>query len=200
MDKDMRQELFGNAELGLLYSGTIGKAHQFDEFILLARELRRRGASVAFCFAGRGNCYQQLREMVTVEDSNITFAGFAEEKLLPLRLAAADIHLISLRQGWEGIVVPSKFFGSLAAGRPLLYCGTLDSCIAKWIQDEKLGFIVTNDTINDISDLLETLSHDKKRLQQMQDRAFMFYKEHFSKEIQCDRWDKSLREYINELI
>jgi glycosyltransferase involved in cell wall biosynthesis len=196
MDNNIRKELFGNAELGLLYSGTIGKAHQFEEFILLARELRQRGASIAFCFAGRGNSYQQLREMVTPEDSNITFAGFIDEKYLPLRLAAADIHLISLRQGWEGIVVPSKFFGSLAAGRPLLYCGTPDSSVAKWIHDENLGFIVTMDTVCDIADILETVCQNKSHLQDLQEHAFSFYQQHLSKKTQWEKWDKSLREFI----
>ncbi|GHT83472.1 hypothetical protein FACS1894137_04640 [Spirochaetia bacterium] len=196
MNAKIRQDLFGKAELGLLYSGTIGKAHQFEEFVLLARELRRRDASVAFCFAGRGNCLQELHEMVTADDSNITFAGFIDEKILPLRLSAADIHLISLRQGWEGIVVPSKFFGSLAAGRPLLYCGTQDSCIAKWINDENLGFIVTMNTIHGIADKLETVCQNKKLLQKMQEHAFSFYQQHFSKKMQWEKWDKSLREFI----
>jgi glycosyltransferase involved in cell wall biosynthesis len=196
MDNNIRKELFGNADLGLLYSGTIGKAHQFEEFILLARELRRRRAPVAFCFAGRGNSYRQLREMVAAEDSNIAFAGFVDEALLPARLAAADIHLISLRQGWEGIVVPSKFFGSLAAGRPLLYCGTPDSSVAKWIREENLGFVVAKDTVCEAADALELLCQDKARLRRMQEHVFSFYRQRFSKQIQREKWDKSLREFI----
>ncbi|GHU02533.1 glycosyltransferase WbuB [Spirochaetia bacterium] len=195
-DSKMRHELFGDAKLGLLYSGTIGKAHQFEEFIFLARELRKRGASIAFCFAGRGNSYQELCDMVTQDDTNITFADFIDEKLLPLRLTAADIHLISLRHGWDGVSVPSKFFGSLAAGRPLLYCGTLKSCIAKWICDENLGFILTMDNINAIADNLETLAHNTDHLQIMQKHAFSFYQEHFSKNKQLEKWNQCLRNCV----
>ncbi|MDR3337204.1 MAG: glycosyltransferase family 4 protein [Treponema sp.] len=195
-DSTIRHELFGNAELGLLYSGTIGKAHQFKEFVLLARELRRRNTSIAFCFAGQGNSYHELQKMITSEDYNIRFAGFIDEVLLPLRLAAADMHLISLRYGWEGIVVPSKFFGSLAAGRPLLYCGTPDSCIAKWIKEEHIGFIIDMDTIELTADRLETLSHNRSQIIQMQEHALLFYNQHFSKEMQWVKWDKILRDYI----
>jgi len=195
-DNKMRQELFGNVTLGVLYSGTIGRAHQFEEFILLARELRKRKASISFCFAGRGNKYKDLQEMVTDEDDNILFAGFVDEKLLPLRLAAADIHMISLRHGWEGIVVPSKFFGSLAAGKPLLYCGTPDTCIAEIIQKEGFGFYLEYSTIKKIADDLEKLSSDKVRLQGMQQSAFLFYNKYFSKKIQQKKWNKYLREYI----
>jgi glycosyltransferase involved in cell wall biosynthesis len=192
----MRSELFGNAQLGILYSGTIGKAHQFEEFVLLARELRKRNASVAFCFAGRGNRYQELQNIVTAGDVNITFAGFIEESRLSLRLAAADMHMISLRDGWEGVSVPSKFFGSLAAGRPLLYCGTSDSCIAQLINEHGLGFIVEKNKIKDIANVLEEFALDKNKIHQMQKHVFLFYNRNFSKKSQLMKWDHSLRDYI----
>jgi glycosyltransferase involved in cell wall biosynthesis len=195
-DTTMRSELFGNAKLGILYSGTIGKAHQFEEFILLARELRKRQVSVAFCFAGRGNRYQELRDMITPEDTNISFAGFIEEERLSLRLAAADMHMISLRHGWEGVSIPSKFFGSLAAGRPLLYCGTPLSCIAQLIRQHELGFVVEKEKIEIMADILEELSHNTHKIRQMQEQAFLFYTKHFSKKLQWTKLDHSLREYI----
>jgi glycosyltransferase involved in cell wall biosynthesis len=195
-DKKMRNDLFGDVKLGLLYSGTIGKAHQFEEFILLARELRRRNASIGFCFAGRGNSYQTLRDMVTNEDSNITFDGFIQEDMLSLRLSAADIHMISLRHGWDGISVPSKFFGSLAAGRPLLYSGTPNSFIAELIKAKKLGFVVEMDSINQIANILEELSHNQYELRSMQERSFQLYHKYFSKKTQWIKWDTSLRDYI----
>jgi glycosyltransferase involved in cell wall biosynthesis len=196
-DANMRFDLFGDAKLGILYSGTIGKAHQFEEFILLARELRKRHSSIVFCFAGRGNRYQELRNMITPEDNNITFAGFIEEGRLLLRLASADMHMISLRHGWEGVSIPSKFFGSLAAGRPLLYCGTPLSCIAKLINEYELGFVVEMDKIKAMADILEDFSYNKHKLQQMQERSFLFYNKHFSKKLQLAKWDNILRDYIS---
>ena len=190
-----RYELFGNAALGILYSGTIGRAHQFEEFIFLARELRRRNASVSFCFAGQGNKYKDLQNMIMPEDNNITFAGFIDEKLLALRLASADIHMISLRHDWEGIVVPSKIFGSLAAGKPLLYCGAPESCIVELIKKENLGFFVEMNNIEFIADRLEELINNKSSLQKMQKSAFLFYKKYFSKKIQCTKWDNCLKDY-----
>jgi glycosyltransferase involved in cell wall biosynthesis len=195
-DIKTRRELFGDAALGILYSGTIGRAHQFEEFILLARKLRRRSASVSFCFAGQGNKFKDLQNMVKTEDTNITFAGFVDEILLPLRLASADIHMISLRYGWEGVVVPSKFFGSLASGRPLLYCGTPNSCVAEIIQRESLGFIINRSSVDDIANHLEKLSKDISGLRNMQEKTFLFYKKYFSKKIQCRKWDNCLRKYI----
>ena len=75
------------------------------------------------------------------------FAGFAPESELEKRLAAADIHLVSLRPEWTGVVVPSKFFGSLAAGRPVVFAGGPDSAIARWIHEFGVGWVLTTDNV-----------------------------------------------------
>ena len=35
-------------------------------------------------------------------------------------LAAGDAHVITIKRGLEGVVVPSKMYGILAAGRPIV--------------------------------------------------------------------------------
>jgi hypothetical protein len=103
--------------------------------------------------------------------------------------------MISLRDGWEGVVVPSKFFGSLAAGRPLLYCGAQESCIAELITNEGLGFVVEINTVSVIADRLEEFSRNKNKIHQMQEQAFQFYNTHFSKKLQWEKLNYSLRDY-----
>ncbi len=77
-DPAVRRDLFGAAELGLLYSGTFGRAHTSSEFLALARELRSE--AVGFCFAGRGNRMEELKTEVTAADANIHFAEFAPKR------------------------------------------------------------------------------------------------------------------------
>jgi colanic acid biosynthesis glycosyl transferase WcaI len=191
---ETRKELFGNAKLTVLYAGTIGKAHEFEHFIALARELRARGADVAFCFAGRGNCYEDLRAMVSEEDTNIGFAGFAAESELDKRLSAGDIHMLSLRPGWDGVVLPSKFFGSMAAGRPLLYEGSTRSSIKTWIEEYDLGYVVNAENVPQIADELCRLAEDPGLLREKQQIAFDCYRERFAKEKVINGWDDLLRE------
>lgn len=197
-EPEIRRKLFGEAKLAILYSGTIGKAHQFEEFIELARILRSRNASVSFCFAGRGNQYQQLRAMVTESDSNISFAGFADEHELELRLSAADIHLLSLRNGWEGLVVPSKFFGSLAAGRPLIYAGCHNSAIRHWIEQFNIGYVLDSSSTSKVADTLVELTKDSTKLQEIQLKTFQTWQEHFSREKVLDSFNIELLRIINE--
>ncbi len=191
----IRKELFGDAKLCLLYSGSFGRAHSFAEILALARGLR--GESISFCFAVRGNRVAQLKQSISAEDTNIRFAGFASEEELEARLASADIHVASLRPEWTGCVVPSKFFGSLAIGRPVLFAGSGTSALARWIGDHDLGWVVSNENLVEVSEKLKLLARNKESLEQMQSHCFATYKAHFSKEIVLDKWNSHLRALIN---
>ncbi len=195
VDATARATLFPRAKLALLYSGTMGRAHDFDLFLRLARACRARsGDAVSVCFAARGNRADELRRAVGPDDHNVAFAPFADEAALPARLAAADLHLISLRADWAGVVVPSKFFASLAIGRPVIYAGPADSEIAQWIAEHDLGIHLTEETIDDAAGKLQRLIDNPAAIARWQDNALAVYRREWSKRVTCDRWDTRLRE------
>jgi hypothetical protein len=186
-----RQELFGDAALGLLYAGNFGRAHSYEDLLELARSVR--GESIHFCFGVRGNQAEELRAAVQPDDANISFASFAPEAVLEQRLGAADIHLASLHLNWTGIVVPSKFFGSLAAGRPVLFAGSPESAIAKWIVEHQVGWVLNRSTLPQVAKELRGLMTSKKELLALRQRCLDVYHAHFSKAHTMNRWDGELR-------
>lgn len=192
-DSAVRKELFGEAKLTILYSGTVGHAHNIVPFIELARECRRRGIDAAFCFAGYGNAYDEQLAMLTPEDTNIRKAGFADESQLGKRLAAADIHLSSLREGWEGLVVPSKFFAALAIGRPVLFHGSERSDVAHWVRELKLGKVLSSANQDEVLEYLSDCLSDKDRLREDQQRAQEAYKRHFAKDKMVKEFERVLK-------
>lgn len=190
-----RLSLFGEGtKLGLLYSGNFGRAHCGSEFLALARQLRDTG--VRFCFAGRGNRADELKAAITPDDKNVTIAGFAPESELEKRLTACDLHLVSLRPEWTGTVVPSKFFGALAAGRGVLFAGSPKSAIAAWIAEHRVGYVVTPETVPRVAEQLAKLATDPAEVIAMRERCHSVYQAHFSKESQLNRWDKELRRLV----
>lgn len=178
-DAKVREKLFGDCGLGLLYSGNLGRAHDFEPFLQLARSMR--GDSAAFCFGGRGPRMDELKSAVSTEDLNIRFAGFAAEADLNARLAAADVHLVSLRKEWTGTVVPSKFFGALASGRPVLFAGSADAAIAKWIQEYQVGWLLTSENASEVAARLRTLSQSSEARAQLNAHCHRIYQEVFCK-------------------
>ena len=193
-DAKARTDLFGDAKLGLLYSGNFGRAHSYAEFLELAR--LQRGDSIRFCFAGRGNRADELKAAVKPDDANVSFAGFAPESELEKRLGACDLHLVSLRPEWTGTVVPSKFFGALATGRGVIFAGSPDSAIAGWIREYRVGWVLTLETVSQVADELRRLAANPAELLDMRLRCHAVYQQHFSKRHLLDRWDSELRSLV----
>jgi colanic acid biosynthesis glycosyl transferase WcaI len=196
--KATRQKLFKNANLTLLYTGTIGNAHEFDNFLLLARELNSRNASVSFCFAGLGNRFEDLKSRINDDDTNISFGGFVESDLeLEERLSSADLMLISLKDNWTGISVPSKYFSAIAIGKAVLFSGSEYSALSIWTKQYGLGFQINKDTIIEVANLLCEISKNSDLISKMKENSFNVYQEHFSKRVICDKWSDLLYEVIN---
>lgn len=196
-DPSTRAELFGEAELGLLFSGNMGVADDFSLLLSFARRLNKKNPRIILCFACRGNRKQELVNAVRDDDTNIRFAAFAEEAELEKRLCCADLHLLSLGDEWEGIVVPSKFFGSMAVGRPVIYAGPEGSAIAGWIKEFDVGLILTKNNLERTVEEILVLVNNQDKLRLWQKNAFSAYKNYFSKNIIMDQWDGLLREEIN---
>lgn len=195
LDENVRQSLFGDSNLGLMYSGNFGRAHSYREFLELARMLH--GESIHFSFGIRGNASQQLKGAIAPQDTNISLAGFAPESELEQRLVAPDIHMVSLKPEWTGTVVPSKFFGSLAVGRPVLFAGSRESSIARWINEYQVGWVISDHSdLELVAKELKELSKQPEKLQDIQERCHRVYHENFSMNATIDRWDELLRELV----
>ncbi len=186
-----REKTFGNTKLAVLYSGNFGRAHSYRIILDLARRLR--GEDVKFAFSIRGNSAHEVRKAISNEDKNIAFVPFAPVQRLQARLGAADIHLASLKAEWTGTVVPSKLFGSLAVGRPVIFAGSRDSALAKWIETYKVGWVLTAETLDSVVNELKRISSSAEELKDIQLHCYQVYQETFSKKRITDKWDKALR-------
>lgn len=197
---ETRKKLFKNATLTLLYTGTIGNAHEFDNFLQLARELKKRNASVGFCFAGFGNRFEDLKSQVDENDTNISFGGFVEtDQELEERLSSADIMLISLKKEWTGISVPSKYFSAIAIGKAVLFSGSQNSALSVWTRDYDLGFQVQKETIDEVVNVLCEIANNPEMISTIKENSFKTYRDNFSKKVICDKWSLLLEKTINHL-
>jgi colanic acid biosynthesis glycosyl transferase WcaI len=188
-DPTVRREIFGDAKLGLLYAGSMARPHDYEGLLALARACRARvGDEIVMCFACTGTNLPALRAAVGPEDTNVRFAPFTDEAALAARLAAADFHVGSLRPEYAGIVVPSKFFAALAAGRPFIFAGTPGMSVARWIREHDVGLVLEPGRAPEIADALVALKDDPGRLHAGRARALAAYQRHFSKGVVNDRW------------
>jgi colanic acid biosynthesis glycosyl transferase WcaI len=189
-DPAVRRRIFGDAPLALLYSGNLGRAHSFQEFLALARSLRSSG--IEFRWSVRGNAVAELEAAIEPADTNVGLLPFVEESELASHLAAADIHMVSLKPDWSGIVVPSKFFGSLAAARPVLFAGPEDSSIARWIRQHRVGWVLSGSGVEEAGAWLRHLAASSELLAGLQARCHAVYRKQFSREAMIALWVREL--------
>ena len=189
-DAPERQALFGDAPLGLLYSGSFGRAHEFYLTLKLARMMREQAV---FAYGVRGSRLPELQKAVNPEDRNVRFAPFAPAEKLAARLSAPDVHLVSLRAEWTGVVVPSKFFGALAAGRPVLFEGDKNASMAEWIKEYGVGWVLNVENLAETAEKLLAFSKSRDKKKKMFQLCHETYQAHFSKKAQLGLWDVELR-------
>lgn len=197
IDRSERAIVFGeDVRIGLMYSGSFGRAHSAELILQLARRLRGQG--IGFVFSVRGNCAAQLESSIGASDINISCAPFAPQERIEARLSAADIHIVSLRPEWTGAVVPSKFFGALATGRPVVFVGSPESDIARWIEDYQVGWVLTAQTLPKVAKDILSLSRSRQDLIAMFERCHRVYGERFSRKSVLNEWDSALHSLLDQ--
>ena len=148
-----------NAQLPftVMYSGNFGLAHPFEAIIEAVKILDRESASVRFVFAGSGPKLAALRGQLA-DCANVEFRGPAPLEELSARLSAADAHLASMTEALCGLVVPSKVYGVLAAGRPCVFLGPRASEAAQLILESGAGTVLSVGDGNALAELLRCWS------------------------------------------
>lgn len=195
-DPQTRQDLFGDAALGLLYSGNITFERSIAPFVALARRCREAGMKVAFCFAGGGHFFDEQVRMITPEDRNITVRGYVPEDQLEKRLNAADFHLLTFTGNPPGRSVPSKFFASLAVGKPLLISTQPSCCLAGWVNEFQLGMNLNPEDPEPVLDYLRGLLANPAELSGLKQHAYEIYHAEFSRARMTGKWLRLLKEIL----
>jgi glycosyltransferase involved in cell wall biosynthesis len=196
IDVEERKAIFGNASLGLMYSGNFGRPHSYGGLLTLARAMR--DADAHFALSIRGNRASEFQHAVRTDDHNVSFVPFAPQEHLEKRLSAADIQIISLRNEWTGTVVPSKFFGALAAGRPVLFFGSERSYISRTIRNHQLGWVCSPGNERTVAAELRAVAQNPSSLKELSERCHRVYCETFARDLVLDRFDRELRALLGE--
>ena len=183
-----RREQGWQEKLIVLYSGNIGTSHYFDDILEVSLRMREM-ANVVFAFIGTG---QRLGEIEAYKRrhglKNIVLLPFQRQEVLAHSLSAGDVHFVSLRSGFEGLVVPSKAYGVLAAGRPILYQGPSRSEIARLIAENDIGCVVPLGDSEALHQALLAYIRDPALRKRQGERARRLAETHYSREAARSRY------------
>jgi hypothetical protein len=148
----------------VLYAGNLGEAHIYQEILEAAQVLSARGdGRWQFVFVVRGVNRKPLERKCTGLN-NIAVLDYQPEDLTSDMLWAAHIHLVTMREGWQGIVVPSKLYGVVQTGAPTLFIGPPDADTATVVRALGLGETIVPGTSGEhVVEALERLAARERR-------------------------------------
>jgi glycosyltransferase involved in cell wall biosynthesis len=152
----------------LLHAGNLGFYGAWDTLLEGARQLA--GDGVGLVFVGDGA--QRLRlESASSGIPNVRFLPFFPASKIPSVLAAADAHVITVKRGLEGVVVPSKMYGILAAGKPIVAVAPGECDVVSI--GERRGFAISTDPDKpgQFAERVREIASDRERVQSMGEAA-----------------------------
>lgn len=140
----------------LLYSGNLGLAHDVETLIGAIRRLRD-DARFRFLFVGGGPRHAELASFLQADKINsVELRSYVPRGELGSSLGAGDIGIVTQRETCCGSVVPSKVYGLLAAGRPILFVGPGAATPASIVRRHACGWHIDN---GDVEGLVSLLNH-----------------------------------------
>ena len=175
------------------YSGNLGRAHECGT-LLDAAELLRGDPRIVFLFIGGGHQVEALKR--EVERRSLTavfqFRPYQPASALSQSLSLPDVHWISLRPEMEGLIVPSKFFGVAAAGRPVIAVSAIDGEISGLVMRHVCGVHVAPGDGNGLAAAISELKGDPERLRRLGENARAMLEMHMTREQALGMWEAQL--------
>ncbi|MGQ9898368.1 MAG: glycosyltransferase family 4 protein [Acidobacteriota bacterium] len=174
--------------LTVLYSGNMGLAHDL-ETVLAAADALRNDPRFFFLFIGDGGKRARLVEIVTEKQlPNVKFLPYQPLERLPLSLTCADLSVVTMEPAAEGLIIPSKIYGALAAGQAILGLVGEQTEVADIIQTHACGVRVAPGDSAALVSVLRRLADEPDRLMEMQRRARECFEKYFRREQALDAY------------
>jgi colanic acid biosynthesis glycosyl transferase WcaI len=126
----------------VMHSGNIGHAQNLDALIRASTFLRDLDDLAVVLIGSGARRHELVHLMRVLEADKIEMIGYQERSILSESLSTADVHVVGLARGLAGYVVPSRVYGILAAGRPVIAATDADSETAHLVTEVGCGVVV----------------------------------------------------------
>jgi glycosyltransferase involved in cell wall biosynthesis len=152
----------------ILHAGNLGFYGAWSTLLKAAELLRNENTGLVFVGDGANRAAMQS----SINGSrNVRFLPFRPASEIPHVMVAGDLHVITVKRGLEGVVVPSKLYSTLAAGRPMLVVAPPECDAARIVRESGCGVTADPDDPVAVAAAIRELRDDPNRLAEMGRRA-----------------------------
>lgn len=167
----------------LQYSGNLGEAHDFDT-LLAAIKLLPREVDIKFEFVGRGRKLSMLKDALAQNQlSQCQIKDYVPQERLNESLNQADVCLVTLAKGYEGLIVPSKIYGIMAAGKPVIFIGALEGEIPSLIREHESGWVVEQGDVSQLTKVILLAAQRADLRKQLGNNARRAFETHYERSL-----------------
>ena len=182
----------------IMYSGNIGLYYDLENIIKVIGEFKDR-EDVVFAFIGDGTVKSKIEEYVINNNlNNVTFIPYQDKADLIYSLNAADIHWVVNAKGIKGVSVPSKLYGVMAAGKPVL--GVLDEgSEARLIVEEcNCGVCIEPGNYKEISRNIEYILNNKELIKSLGQNGRKYLEVNLTKDVSINKYKDTILSLDNK--
>jgi colanic acid biosynthesis glycosyl transferase WcaI len=180
----------------VMHSGNVGHAQNLDNLVRASTFLRDLD-DVTVLVVGFGARYQETVELAErLEADAVRFLPYQKREVLPQSLSAADVHYVGLGRGLSGYVVPSRLYGILAAGRPVIVAADEESETAQVVRTVGCGVVVPPDRPELLAETIRDLRDRRGELDEMGARGRAYVVAEADRGVAIARYRDLLRELV----
>jgi colanic acid biosynthesis glycosyl transferase WcaI len=180
----------------VMHSGNIGHAQDLDALVRAATFLRDLD-NLRIVLIGGGARRDELKALARLlEIDQVRFLGYQPREMLPESLSSAHVHVVGLARGLSGYVVPSRFYGVLAVGRPVIAATDPDSETAKIVSETGCGIVVPPGRPELLAGAIRRAYDGELDLAEMGERGRDYVAAEADRSVAVDRYRRLLREVL----
>jgi len=170
------------------YSGNFGLGHD-AETVFGAMLKLKEDDGIRWVIVGDGVMRPVVDEFVRKHDiRNVVLKPYQPRSRLGTLISLGDVHLVLMVPGFEGVILPSKLYGILAAGRPAIFVGPERSEIARIIKEDNCGIVVPNGNSEGLVRVLGEIRRDPALGLSLGHRGRKALEAKYSMRHACEAW------------
>jgi glycosyltransferase involved in cell wall biosynthesis len=182
----------------VMHSGNVGHAQDLDTLVRAATFLRDldRLQIMVIGFGARHGELTRLAARLEVTGT-VRFLGYQPRGRLSLSLSASDLHYVGLARGLSGFVVPSRLYGILSVGRPVLVSADADSETARLVEEVGCGIVVPPGRPELVAGVIRDVVEGRLGLEEMGDRGREWVEREADRRVAFDRYRRLVADVVS---